>query len=191
MFDVDKILFKIFKQDNETLEKINLGAGDDIKPGWYNHDQVLNKNIDYVFDLNSVPFPLNDYKYDVVYASHVLEHVTNIFPCIEEIHRILKSGGLFIVRVPHYAGQGSWCDLSHKRGMGYMSFLQLTNKDYCNLYSVKKWSSSVFCRLYFFKKWYYPWNFIAEPLSNLKPIYFENTFAYFFPPFEVVTILRK
>lgn len=189
MFDVDKFLKGLGK--DKKLVKLNLGVGPDIRKNWVNHDQISGQNIDYVFDLNVAPYPIKDSFVDVIYASHVLEHVDDIFICVNEIYRILKPKGLLIARTPHYLSNCAWGDLSHKRGFGYQSFLHLVDDIYCNQYKLRKWASIEFCRLVFFKKWFYPWNYLIEPLSNIKPIYFENTLGNIFPPFEVVTILKK
>lgn len=191
LFDLEKIIKKINRRNFDELTKLNLGAGDDIREGWFNHDQVSGDSIDYTFNLNNPPYPVRDSEFDVVYASHVLEHITEIFPCVQEIYRILKKDGLFVVRVPHYSSNCCYGDLSHRRASGYETFQHLANSNYCHLYGINKWSSVEFCKLYFAKKWYYPWNYIIEPLANLKPIYFENVLANIFTPFETVTILRK
>lgn len=191
LFDLKKEIIRINNQDYEALVKLNLGAGDDIRQNWTNHDQVNGPDIDYAFDLNAIPYPLEDNKFDLVYASHVLEHIDLIFPCIEEIYRILNMDGLLVIRVPHYSSNCCYLDLSHKHATGYQTFQQLTDANYCRLYGLTKWSSVEFCKLLFVKKWYYPWNYVMQPLANLKPIYFENTLANIFPPFEIVTILKK
>lgn len=191
LFDVNKTIKKLSRLNVDRLEKLNLGAGDDILNGWFNHDQVSGENIDYTFDLNEYPYPIEEAKFDVVYASHVLEHVIEIFPCIEEMHRILKSGGILIIRTPHYSSNCCYIDLSHRRATGYQTFRQLADAGYCHLYGISMWSSVDYCRLFFARKWYYPWNYIMEPLANLKPIYYENTLANIFTPFETVTVLRK
>lgn len=189
-FDLNKKI-DLLTNNNSTLNKLNLGAGDDIRKGWVNHDQVQSPGIDHVFDLNKAPYPLEDETFDLVLASHVLEHVNPIFPCIEEIYRIIKSGGLFVIRVPHYASNCCYGDLSHVRATGYQTFQHLADDEYCRLYGLSKWKNTEFCKLLFVKKWYYPWNFIMEPLASLKPIYYENILANIFTPYETVTILRK
>jgi len=48
--------------------------------------------------IESLPFPGESY--DVVYARHTLEHVTNLGQALSEIHRVLNPGGRFIFCVP-------------------------------------------------------------------------------------------
>lgn len=49
-------------------------------------------------DLTNVYFP--DETFDVVYASHVLEHIVDDRKAMREIHRILKPDGWAILQVP-------------------------------------------------------------------------------------------
>ena len=48
--------------------------------------------------LEELPWP--DKMFDVVYASHILEHSTNISKAFSEIKRVLKSDGIFLFAVP-------------------------------------------------------------------------------------------
>jgi SAM-dependent methyltransferase len=54
--------------------------------------------VDVIFDLKQCPFPNNEF--DTIICIHVLEHVDDDLPAIDEIHRILKPGGTAIIGVP-------------------------------------------------------------------------------------------
>ena len=56
------------------------------------------EGVDHKADLLSLPFP--DESYDVVYASHVLEHIKDDMKAIREISRVLKPNGVAILPVP-------------------------------------------------------------------------------------------
>lgn len=60
--------------------------------------------VDIVHDLEKTPLPFNDNEFDIVFSHTVLEHVKNLVPLIEDIHRILKPKGKLISYVPHFAG---------------------------------------------------------------------------------------
>lgn len=49
-------------------------------------------------DMCAIDFP--DHSFDLVYASHVLEHIKNDYTALKEIKRILRPGGLAILPVP-------------------------------------------------------------------------------------------
>jgi SAM-dependent methyltransferase len=56
----------------------------------------------------NAPLPLADDTYDLVISCDVLEHVENIEHSLDEIHRVLRSGGSFIGFVPAEGGFGAY-----------------------------------------------------------------------------------
>lgn len=63
------------------------------------HTGDLNmKDVDFKIDLTKLPF--EDGSYDVVYASHVLEHIQDDRQALREVRRVLRPGGLAILPVP-------------------------------------------------------------------------------------------
>lgn len=63
------------------------------------HTADLNaRAVDFAIDIQAMP--LDDSSYDVVFASHVLEHVPDDSSAIAEIRRILKPGGIAVLPVP-------------------------------------------------------------------------------------------
>lgn len=56
------------------------------------------EGVDIVIDLRRCDVP--DASYDMVYASHVLEHIDDDARAIAEIHRILRPGGVAVLPVP-------------------------------------------------------------------------------------------
>lgn len=55
-------------------------------------------DVDHKVDIQKLPFP--DQSFDVVYASHVLEHIRDDIKALSEIHRVLKADGIAILPVP-------------------------------------------------------------------------------------------
>lgn len=51
-------------------------------------------------DLNDTRLPYGDHFFDVVFASHVIEHLSDIDFCMREMDRVLKPGGLLLVATP-------------------------------------------------------------------------------------------
>jgi predicted SAM-dependent methyltransferase len=66
--------------------------------GKYTTADISSQGVDLVIDLTSADLP--DASYDVVYASHVLEHITEDTTAIKEIARILRPGGFAVLPVP-------------------------------------------------------------------------------------------
>jgi predicted SAM-dependent methyltransferase len=79
---------------------LNIGCGHDYREGWINLDCFDNSNIEVLADLEK-PLPFGNETLDYVYASHVLEHITNVTRLIWEVHRVLKTGGIFEIYVPY------------------------------------------------------------------------------------------
>jgi SAM-dependent methyltransferase len=57
-------------------------------------------NVDHRVDLRKLPFA--DGSYDVIYASHVFEHIKEDEPAIAEVRRVLRPRGFAILPVPIY-----------------------------------------------------------------------------------------
>lgn len=66
--------------------------------GHYQTADLSMHGVDHHVDIQSMPFESGSY--DIVYASHVLEHVPDDRSAISEIRRILAPGGLAILPVP-------------------------------------------------------------------------------------------
>ena len=87
----------------ETVRKLNLGCGSDLKPGeeWLNVDIDPTLGPDQVVDLNrALPWPTGHF--GEVYCCHVLEHVPFWDQLLGECFRVLAPWGKLIVRVPDF-----------------------------------------------------------------------------------------
>jgi predicted SAM-dependent methyltransferase len=51
--------------------KLNIGAGNDIRNGWINHDIAELEGIDIVHDLNKFPWPFEDEQFSEIVANDV------------------------------------------------------------------------------------------------------------------------
>jgi predicted SAM-dependent methyltransferase len=80
--------------------KLHIG-GEEIKEGWTILNIFAKKGVDLVGDISDLSQFAQD-SCDAVYASHVLEHVSQqrVLETLHGIHRILKPGGKFYVSVP-------------------------------------------------------------------------------------------
>jgi methyltransferase family protein len=64
----------------------------------YETADLFMKDVDYKVDICDMPF--KDGSYDLVWASHVLEHIEHDYKALREISRILSPGGYAILPVP-------------------------------------------------------------------------------------------
>jgi SAM-dependent methyltransferase len=66
--------------------------------GIYYTSNIIGKGVDCIADLCYLPFKTQGC--DVIFASHVLEHIHDDYSALKEIWRILKPGGIAILPVP-------------------------------------------------------------------------------------------
>ena len=113
--------------------RLNVGCGRNILPGWVNLDFAPLPGVDIVADLESckeqrLPFP--DNYFDEFLMSHVLEHIRNLLPLIEELYRVAKPGAKATIRVPHGANDVAYEDPTHVRNFFASSFFYFAQPFY-------------------------------------------------------------
>ena len=108
--------------ESRSLKIADLGCGPDKFPGAVGVDVVSRQGIDIVHNLNDFPWPLESNSFDVIIANHLIEHVDDIVTMMHEVARVLKPGGYFIGRTPHYSHVDSYSDPTHRRHMTTVSF---------------------------------------------------------------------
>jgi SAM-dependent methyltransferase len=96
------------------VKKLNLGCGEFRKEGYVNLDIRPDVGADIVHDLQVFPYPIPDNEFDLVEADHVLEHLSDPFRVMKELHRVTKNGGTVVARMPHFSRGFSHPE--HKRG---------------------------------------------------------------------------
>lgn len=114
--------------------------------GTYESADLSREDADHHVDLRQLPF--NDETYDVVFASHVLEHIAEDERAISEIRRILKPAGIAILPVPILAEntieypEPNPYEANHVRAPGVDYFTRYE----CHFSKVERFSSDSFPR---------------------------------------------
>ena len=100
----------------EISKRINLGCGNRIMDDCINHDVAAHRpEIDIVFDLNVIPYPLEDNQFERVYLWSVIEHLKPTpLETLNEIWRILKPGGILELKFPLPTSPTYHDDLTHR-----------------------------------------------------------------------------
>lgn len=106
-------------------KRINLGCGRNILKDWINLDVVPLDGVDVITDLDDcqkTKLPFADNEIDEFLASHVIEHLHNPLPFMEEIHRIAKPNAKATFRVPYGSSDDAFEDQTHVRPYFLKSF---------------------------------------------------------------------
>lgn len=97
------------------MRRLNLGCSDSMHPDFINVDIFRPPTADDSFvraDLNK-RFEWEDSSVDEVRAHDILEHLRSKFHTMNEIHRILRPGGILDLFVPTTDGRGAFQDPTH------------------------------------------------------------------------------
>ncbi len=128
---------------------------------------------DIIADLEKT-LPFKDNSFDMVVASHVLEHTYNFFFVMEEIHRITKKNGVVKIWVPHFSSHLAYTNPDHKRFFAAYTFDHFDPENKENYYSkarfrvIKRRLNFVHYGIFSFL------NYIVNPIINLRLPFFEK-----------------
>ncbi len=178
------------------MMKLNLGCGNDIKKGWINLDISGASDVDVVHDLNKIPLPFENEKFDIVLCNDVLEHV-DYHPLINDIHRILKSGGLLIIRVPHFTSKSNYGDPTHINQFSTKSFYYFTNQKKYGYKRDVKLFSKIKTKIMFEQFDIFLLRIINKTIekwvnkSPRRQNFYERSFLRVFPALSIGVLLKK
>lgn len=117
---------------NEIKEKLslfptrlNIGCGKNIKNAWINLDITYIDGIDVIADLDkckTTKLPFEENSIDEFYASHVIEHIENVLPMMEELYRVAKKDAKAIFKCPYGSSDDAFEDPTHVKRYFLNSF---------------------------------------------------------------------
>jgi len=125
-FDKWKMFLPI-EVGKEKAIKLDLGCGAKKKEGFIGIDRFDYSGKYDDFICGEIPEVLSKFKdnsISEVHASHFIEHIpqSKVITFMNEIYRILKTGGTFEIFVPPTTGRGAFCDPTHVSFWNDMSF---------------------------------------------------------------------
>ena len=104
------------------MKKLNLACGERYKEGYVNIDNNKDVKADVYQDLNKFPWPFKNSEFDEVYCHHILEHLDEVLPVMEELWRVCKNKAKILIFSPHTGSFEVHVDVTHKRGFNTQSF---------------------------------------------------------------------
>ncbi len=104
------------------MKILDVGCGTNKYEGAIGLDYNPRTGADVIHDLRVFPYPFDDNEFDLVYASHLVEHLPDVIPFVEEVFRITKNGGRIKFTTPHYTNPDWNCDPTHKNHFSSYSF---------------------------------------------------------------------
>ncbi|MDO8460021.1 MAG: methyltransferase domain-containing protein [Nanoarchaeota archaeon] len=157
-------------------QKLNLGCGNDIRRGYLNLDFESFSGVDMVHDLNKFPYPFPDNSFKEIIMQNILEHLSNPYKVMLEIHRISSPGARVFIRTPHFSSNNAWGDLQHTRGFNTDTFINQNMKDLFEVVS----QEITFAHIKFFVRF----------LAKINPKFYEKHLAYIFTAVDLIVELK-
>lgn len=127
--------------------KIDLGGGGNPQPGFLNVDIRPLPQVDVVQDFEVQPWNIPDEVASLVMASHLVEHINpakfGFIKFMDEVWRIMKPGGQFMIAYPYAGSPGYFQDPTHvnpcnERTWAYFDPLEAGGHLY-KIYKTKPW----------------------------------------------------
>lgn len=168
------------------MRLLDLGCGRTKAPGAVGIDIAPMEGVDVVADLRR-GIPVKDGVADEVRCISFLEHLPDLVFFMEEVHRVLRPGGILRARVPYFTSNYAFADPTHLRFFSYSTFDYFTPESHFQ-YSqarfriLEKRFKFAHGRLQILGK-------IIEPLINRFPRIYERLFAHIVPSDELRVVL--
>jgi len=109
---------------------LNLGSGGGKIEGYYGVDHAELEGVDIVADLNQLFDQFPDDCVKNIYSRHVLEHINEFLPLMNELHRIMMSTGKLEIVVPHFSNVYGFSDPTHVRFFGLYTMNYFCDPEY-------------------------------------------------------------
>ncbi len=152
-------LVVIERNDDESKVKIDIGAGARTNEGYIRLDVVPYFRPELMAALTTLPFARDSV--DQIICHHVLEHLErkDLIPAMNEMHRVLKPGGIAEIEVPLFPFWQAiadpthvsffvsqtfdyFCtnpDLEYKRDQKNYDFIVKERREHMMLYGIRPW----------------------------------------------------
>lgn len=101
-----------FSEKDKVKIIVDIGCGDRKVPCAIGLDKRACKGVDILCDFEyGLPFKNNSI--EIVYLCHVIEHVRDLIPFMEDLYRVCKKDAQVYVEAPYYTSRGAFRDPTH------------------------------------------------------------------------------
>lgn len=121
--------------------KLNIGSGYKRYEDFLNVDDDPLVSPDYVVNLEESKLPFGDSTVEEIRAHHILEHIKNFIPLMQEFYRVCKHGAIIDVVAPHHNHEVYYGDPTHVRPIT-VNGMYLFSKKHCTTHKEQHDSSS-------------------------------------------------
>lgn len=117
------------------MQILDVGCGKKkIEPSAVGIDKIPGEAVDIVWDLDRTPWPVTESSFDVIYVSHIIEHVANVMDFMSEVYRVAKADADIFVVTPHFSSHNSYVDPTHCRHLSIASFEYFSGREFATFY---------------------------------------------------------
>lgn len=121
--------------------KLNIGSGYKRYDGFLNVDDDPLVSPDYIVNLEEGKLPFEDNSVEEIKAHHILEHIKNFIPLMQEFYRVCKNGAIIDIVAPHHNHEVYYGDPTHVRPIT-VNGMYLFSKKHCLTHKEQHDSSS-------------------------------------------------
>lgn len=93
---------------------LDVGCGAHKIPGAIGIDHTPWPGVDVEYDLDRYPWPFGDSVFDRAICRHSLAHLEDVVSSLEELHRILRPGGVLEILTPHFSSDNAFTDITSR-----------------------------------------------------------------------------
>jgi len=116
---------------------LDLGCGRSKHIGSIGVDNAQVLDVDVICDLSFPQYPFKDSSIEKIHCCHLLEHFDSAtrLRALDEIHRLLRNGGILHLSVPHIHSVGFIQDPTHKCFFSYQTMNYFDKRSEFHYYS--------------------------------------------------------
>ena len=157
---------------------VDLGCSSTKLEGAFGLDRRRTPDVDVICDFER-GLPLKTSSVDMVYMSHLIEHIRDLLKFMEEVYRVCRSGAEVRIVVPYYTSRGAFRDPTHVRFIAedtFQYFESPTDYGVRTNFRIERIEYDVRKPFRYFPKWLqkrfrrYLWNVVDSMVVRLRAV---------------------